>query len=211
MSEQVLSQEVGENPSENSEVDRVSEMERQLGELRASNTRLLNESKSNKEKRQELENQLKAERDRKLEEEGKLSERLESEKSRNQELTSKLKLQTETILAEKLRNGILKLAPKCKDVDLVMKLSQHKDRLVVDKDSLVVDKIEDFINAARESHPFLFEENRLPNTETDRPNNPDVSKKPLTEFDRWKEELKKQTSQEKLDKFLLANPRPQKQ
>ena len=67
----------------------------------------------------------------------------------NEEKTSK-------VLKEKLRTEISKHAKDAHDVDMILKVAEHRELLKIDKDSLGVEGSKEFVEKVRETHGYLF-------------------------------------------------------
>lgn len=130
--------------------------------LESSNARLLEESKKNKEKSTELSERLNKLEEEKLQSEGKTQELLDKEKLRSAELEEMLKGRTKAVLDEKVRSEVAKVAKDAHDIDMLLRVKEHKALLKIDEEALTVSGIEDFVNKTRESHAYLFGKKKMP-------------------------------------------------
>lgn len=139
--------------------------------------RLEEESKSFKSRAQEAEDKISEAEKKKLEEQGKLEELLAKEREEKSKLSETLKTRTQGVLREKLRAEMAKHAKDAHDVDMVLKVAEHKDLLSINEDELSVSGVEDFVNKTRETHGYLFKKASLDDTETKKPkgDKPDTS------------------------------------
>ena len=133
--------------------------------LESTNERLLEESKKNKQKADENADRLSKIEEEKLKSEGKTQELLDKEKLRAAELEEKLKNKTKSALKQKLRNEVSKAAKDALDVDMVLRVTEHKSLLKIDEESESITGIEDYVSKVRETHSFLFGKRRMPEGE----------------------------------------------
>ena len=89
----------------------LAEKEKELENLKGSNERLIGENTKYKTRAQEVENKLSEAEKQKLEDEGKLQERLDLEKKERLNLESKFESQKSLVLTEKLKTGLAKACP----------------------------------------------------------------------------------------------------
>lgn len=181
----------------------VEELERELEELRkakadaeTSKLRLEEESKKYKMRAQEAEGKLSEAEKKKLEAEGDLQKLLAKEREENQKLLSKLKENTSTVLREKLRSEVAKVAKDAHDVDMILKVTDHKELLKIDEENLQVSGVSDFVSKVRETHSFLFSAKKMPETENKKPQGSEDSTK--TSEEKYLEELKKVSTRKEL-------------
>lgn len=148
-------------------------------------TRLEDESKKYKERAKSAEEKISEAEKAKLEEQGKLEELLKKEREEKSSLSKKLEERTSSVLREKLRAEVAKHAKDAHDVDVLLKITEHKDLLEINEDELSVKGAEDFVTKARESHSFLFKKKTLDDTETKKSKDTDTR----TEDERYHAEL----------------------
>lgn len=136
-----------------------------------SKQRLEEESKKYKSRMSEAESKLSELEKARLEEEGKLEQVLAKEREERKRMEQILNERTSSVLKEKLRAEVAKHAKDAHDVDMLLRVTEHKDLLKVDEDTLSVGGVEDFVGKVRETHGFMFQKKVLPGTETHRPGN----------------------------------------
>ena len=132
-------------------------------------SRLEDESKTFKSRAQEAEGKISEAEKAKLEEQGKLEELLAKEREEKQKISKTLESRTQGVLREKLRAEMSKHAKDAHDVDMLLKITEHKELLSIDEEELSVSGVEDFVGKARESHSYLFKKANLDDTETRKP------------------------------------------
>ena len=130
--------------------------------LESSNKRLLEESDKNKKRAQEAEGKLTDAEKKKLAEEGKTNELLLQSEKEKADLAEKLKLRTKQTVKEKVRTEVAKVAKDAHDIDMVLRVSEHKDLLKIDEDNLTVEGVDDYVKKVRESHSYLFGKKKMP-------------------------------------------------
>ena len=148
--------------------ERLKELEEAAEKAKAlegTNARLLEESKKNKEKADEALNKISEAEKAKLEEEGKLNELLLQERKEKAELEEKFKGRTKAAMKEKVRSEVAKFAKDAHDVDMVLRVNEHKSLLKLNEDELSVEGVEEYVNKVRESHSYLFGKKRMPDGE----------------------------------------------
>ena len=123
--------------------------------------RLEEESKSFKTRAQTAEEKLNEEEKAKLEEQGKLEELLQKERDEKAKLSNTLNERTQGVLREKLRAEIGSHAKDAHNVDMLLKVTEHRDLLEINEDELSVNGVEDFVSKVRESHSYLFKKKDL--------------------------------------------------
>ena len=92
----------------------------------------------------------------KLKKDGNLEGLLKREQEKNVKLSEQLKSVTTQTLRQKLETKILKLAPDVHNVDTLIKVSEMKDTVQLDHNTLEIEHLEDGIAKARKAHPYLF-------------------------------------------------------
>lgn len=114
------------------------------------NARLLEESKANKKRAQELQAQLDAIKKSQLEKQSEYKKLWEDEKSKGEKLFK-------TVVNEKVKSAVEKVASKAGaiDTDAVMALGDSK-LLVVDEETLTVEGVDIFIEDLKKKKPALF-------------------------------------------------------
>jgi hypothetical protein len=190
----------------------VEELQKQLEDekkradaLQASKDRIENESKTYKQRAQEAEGKLTDAEKKKLEDEGKLQELLNKEREDNKKLNERLSNTMGTALREKLRTEIAKEAPDAHDIDMVLKVADHKDLLKIDEDALTVEGVKDFVGKCKETHKYLFKSSKLPDTH-DTKGKGDVDDK--TDDEKYLAELEKAQTREDITKIKKKYGKP---
>ena len=159
------------------EIAALQEKANRVDALEASKKRVEEEASKIKARAKEAEDKLKEAEVKELEAKGKTQELLDKERADRIALEEKLKARTTSALKEKLRTEVLKVAKDAHDVDMILKVSEHKQLLKLDEDSLGVEGVKEFVEAVRGSHSFLFGAKRMDTT-----NNLPPGKKAEEEF-----------------------------
>ena len=124
--------------------------------LESSNSRITDESNKFKKRAQDAETKISDGEKKKLEDEGKTGELLAQERKEKLVLQDKLDKSNKSVMKEKLRTEVLKFAKDAHDVDMVLRVNEHKDLLKIDNEALTVEGIEDYVKKVRETHSYLF-------------------------------------------------------
>lgn len=164
--------------------------------LEAKTSRLEEESKKYKSRAQQAEEKISEAEKAKLEEQGELEKLLAKEREEKSLLSKKLESRTQGVLREKLRAEAARHAKDAHDIDMVLKVTEHKDLLSINEDELSVEGVEDFITKVRESKPYLFRKKSLDDTEDKKPKG-DV----LSDDEKYYAELDACTTRDELDKI----------
>ena len=130
------------------------------------------------------------------EEQGKLEELLAKEREEKSKLAKTLESRTQGVLREKLRAELSRHAKDAHDVDMLLKVSDHKDLLSIDEEALVVSGVEDFVGKVKETHSYLFKKANLDSGDDKKPN---VNTK--SDDEKYLEELEACNSRAELDKL----------
>jgi hypothetical protein len=130
--------------------------------LEANKERILSEADKFKKRAQDAEGKLTEAEKKKLEEDGKINELLAKEREERQKLEGILKERTSSVLKEKVRAEVGKVAKDAFDVDMVLRVNEHKSLLKIDEDALSVAGVEEFVSKVRETHNFLFGKKKMP-------------------------------------------------
>jgi hypothetical protein len=133
--------------------------------LEANKQRLIDESKGFKERAHKAEETLSDAEKAKLESNGELEKLLAKEREEKKKLLETLDNTTSSVLREKLRNEVSKFAKDAHDVDMLLKVTEHKDVLKIDEQNLTIEGAEDFVKKARETHKFMFSKKTIEETE----------------------------------------------
>lgn len=144
--------------------ERLKELEAEAEKAKAllsKAERLEEESKKYKSRAQQAEEKISEAEKAKLEEAGKLEELLAKEREEKAKLSNTLQERTQGVLREKLRSEVSKYAKDAHDVDMLLKVTDHRDLLTIDEENLSVSGVEDFVAKAKETHSFLFRKKSL--------------------------------------------------
>jgi len=144
------------------ELARLKADSEEKARLEATKKRLEEEANKTKKRAQDAEAKLSEAEKAKLEAEGNTKELLEKEKERARKLEEDLKNTRGTTLREKLKAEVSKVAKDAHNVDMLLKVSEHKDLLKLDEENLTVAGVEEFVSKARETHAYLFGSKHLP-------------------------------------------------
>lgn len=161
--------------------------------LESTKARLEDENSKIKKRAQDAETKLTAAEEAKLKEEGNLNDLLLLEQRKTAELLEKLDKRTKSVLSEKVRAEVAKHAKDAHDVDMLLRVKEHKDLLKIDEDKLEVNGVEEYVGKVRETHSFLFGGKRMPEYENKKGGGSSVDEDDHTKDDeqRYREELSK--------------------
>lgn len=180
------------------ELERLQADSKRALDLEASKKRLEDENSKIKGRAKEAEDKLSEAEKSKLEAEGRTQELLEKERADRIALEDKLKKKSESSLREKLRTEVTKHAKDAHDVDMLLKVADHKDLLKLDSEAETVDGVEDFVTKCRETHGYLFSKKRMDAGDNKPPKGDDEDFK--SEDQKYLSELRACTTREQLDK-----------
>lgn len=175
----------------------LEQLQAELEKERQSKERILAESKDYKKKFQDTRTKLDTVERSVIEQRGTIEEQLEYERGRNKELRGENESLRESTIRNKLVSEISKVAKDAHDVDMLLKVTAHKNKLKIDPDTLDVDGVEDFVSAARESHGYLFSKGSLPNMENRKLSGEQA--KPLSVDQQYIQELRSCKTQKEFD------------
>lgn len=191
----------------------IEELEKELEDARkakaeaeATKQRLEEESKKYKTRAQEAESKLSEAEKKKLEEQGNLQELLRKEREERDNLAKRLNETTSTVIREKLRSEVAKVAKDAHDVDMILKVTDHKALLKIDEEGMKIEGINDFVSKVRETHSFLFSKKEMPNTENKKPSEKDFDAK--TNEEKYQEALKLVKTKKELYELKLKYGKP---
>lgn len=179
---------------------------RAKAEAEATKQRLEEESKKYKTRAQDAESKLSDAEKKKLEEQGNLQELLRKEREEKDSLAKRLNETTSSVLREKLRSEVAKVAKDAHDVDMILKVTEHKGLLKIDESELKVDGIGEFVSKVRETHGYLFSKKEMPKTEDKKPTEKDFDSK--TSEEKYLIELKKVKTKKELYDLKLKYGKP---
>lgn len=147
-----------ENSVENQEqtVD-IEALMKRVEQLESSNNRLLDESKSWKEKYQSERSVREKDTEKKLTENEQWKELVEIEKNKRFELESKVKDLTTLSMQKDLKYKVASLAKDAHNVEDVVAAVSRSGMLELDKDSGTIRGIEEAYNRIREEKPYYFD------------------------------------------------------
>jgi DNA repair exonuclease SbcCD ATPase subunit len=184
----------------------LEDAQKAKAEAEASKQRLEEESKKFKTRAQEAETKLSEAEKKKLEEQGNLQELLAAEREEKKKLAERLNETTSTVLREKLRSEVAKVAKDAHDIDMILKVTDHKALLKIDEEGIKVEGVNDFVAKVRETHGFLFSKKQMPDTENKKPSDKDFDSK--TSEEKYLEELKKVKNKKELYALKLKYGKP---
>lgn len=164
--------------------------------LEASKTRLEDENSKIKKRAQDAELKLTDAETKKLEDEGKTNDLLLLEREKSAKLTDTLVKRTKSVLSEKVRSEVAKFAKDAHDVDMILRVTEHKPLLKINEEELTVAGVEDFVGKVRETHSFLFGGKRMPDYDNKKGGKGDDDEGDFDKDDqqRYRDELSKVTS-----------------
>lgn len=179
---------------------KLDEQAEAIKNLSSSKERLESENSKVKARAQEAETKVSDAEKAILAAEGKTQELLDIEKNEKLVLNTQLKEQGSTILNEKLKSKLSQLCPDAHEnaIDQMLKVTEHKNLLTLDRENLTVSGVDDFQKALRETHAFYFKGTKLPDTETTPPNGKGLDK-PLTDTEQYSKELREAKNQTEYD------------
>jgi len=189
----------GKDSPTKEEFDKLVEDNR---DLKSTNGRLLDESKTFKGKFRDMSDEFDKLKNNNLEKEGNHKELLASEREKTRRLEGDLIDTRKSVVTEKLRTEALKHAKDAHNIDMVLKVTDHKDLLKVDQENLSVSGVEEFMKKCRETHGFLFEKGSLPPTDNIRPGKGEPKEVP-TDKEQYKAELAKCTTEKQMNEVMV--------
>ena len=177
--------------------------------LEASKKRLEDENSKIKTRAKDAEEKLSDAEKKTLESQGKTQELLDKERNDNVSLKTKLADSRKIALKEKLRTEASLYAKDAHDIDMVLRVTKHKDILKIDEEAGTVTGIKDYIEKVRETDSYLFGEKRLDDIENKKPKggSGDGDK---TEDQKYLAELKDCTTRKDMDAIRKKYGRPVK-
>ena len=175
---------------------KLEEAEQRAKALQAKADRVEEESKKFKSRAFEAEEKISLAEKAKLEEQGKLEELLAKEREEKSKLAKTLETRTQGVLREKLRAELSRYAKDAHDVDMLLKVSEHKELLSIDEEALAVSGVEDFVGKVKETHSYLFKKANLDSGDDKKPNMNTKS-----DDEKYLEELEACNSRAELDKL----------
>lgn len=191
----------------------VEELQKELEEAQkanaeaiASRQRIEEESKKYKTRAQEAESKLTEAEKKKLEESGNLQELLAKEREENSKLSKRLNETTSNVIREKLRSEVAKVAKDAHDVDMILKVTDHKGLLKIDEEGMKIEGINDFVGKVRETHSYLFSKKEMPKTEDRKPSDKDFDSK--TSEEKYQEALRGVKTRKELLELKMKYGKP---
>jgi len=133
----------------------VNELVAKLEKLESTNARLLEESKTYKNRYESTQKEKEESERARLEEEGKIQELLDLEKSTSLQLKDQLQTLKKETLRKSLNFEAAKYAGDAYDVDDIIK-SLPTDVIKMDEDALTFEGVQDAVTKLRETKPYLF-------------------------------------------------------
>lgn len=166
--------------------------------LEASKQRVENESAKVKARAKEAEDKLALAEKAKLEAEGNTQALLEAERKEKLDLKLRLETSNKKTLKEKLRSEASKHAKDAHDIDMLLKVADHKELLKLDEEALTVDGVKDFVEKCRETHKYLFSTKKV-NPGNNKPPGAKDDFDAKTQEEKYLAELKNCTSRKELE------------
>ncbi len=172
--EQVQEETTGQNveakteESEPTPAINIEALQARLEKLESTNERLLNESKTYKNKYQGLRNDVETKQKTQLEESENWKELLDIEKNRAFELEEKHKSMQKNVLRQKLNFEVARHAKNAFDVNDVIN-SLDRNSLHIDEENLEVGGIKEAVELVMKSKPHLFNTGVKPHGMGERP------------------------------------------
>jgi len=137
--------------------------------LEANKARLTDESFKFKQRAQDAEAKLDEAEKAKLKANGDLETLLQKERDAKKNLADTLETRTKSYVKEKLKSAVAAKAKDAHDIDMILKITDHKDLLKIDNDTLAVDGVDEFLGKCRESHAYLFTKSKLDTSGQEKP------------------------------------------
>jgi hypothetical protein len=149
------------------ELDAVT-LKAELEKVKATNERLLSESKENKSKYVSLKSTVEAEAKAKLEQEQDWKQLLEKERESSQTLSADLLKVKKQTLKKSLDFETAKYAKDAYEIDDIIN-AIDKNTIKIDEESLSISGVEEAINVLRTKKPYLFNTAKKPTMIDERP------------------------------------------
>lgn len=148
--------------------DQITALQEQLDRLKSTNERLLEESKSNKTKYQNLAEERESMERQRLEEAGKKEELIEFERNKRHELEMRAKQLEREAMKRALQFEVAARAKDAYDVKDVLG-SINPEVVSYDETTSSFKGLDDALASVRSKKPYLFESNKVPSTPAGRP------------------------------------------
>lgn len=163
-------QEVAPEANANNDKDLMATIE----QLKSTNERLLQESKSYKTRKSEVEEikaQLEAYKQKELEQKGNYQEMLEMERQKRAELERSLKERDNKLLKSNIFNAVANYAKDAHDVNDLLAQRDYASMIEVDEDSLepIGESIHKFVDTLKSEKKYLFKGNKIASMADDKP------------------------------------------
>ena len=175
--------------------------------LETSNKRLEGENTKYKTRAQDAESKVADAEKATLESQGKTQELLDIEKAARLKVEDKYKNRTKDVLREKMRNEAGKFAKGVHDVDMLLNISEHKDLLKTDEETLTITGMEDYVAKCRETHAFMFSKKSMGDTDNTKPGK-GGDEEFKSDDEKYRAELKGCTTKLELDKIKRKYNKP---
>jgi len=156
-------------------------LKEELDRIKATNERLLSESKDYKNKYSSLKSSVENETKKKLEDEKDWKSLLDKERDSNSQLNENLMKMKKQTLRKALDFEVAKYAKDAFDIEDVI-ASLDKDSVKIDEENLSIIGVEEAVNALRAKKNYLFNSNKKPAMVDDRPGFTKPEKKPIEEL-----------------------------
>lgn len=140
---------------------KITDLESSNAKVQKSYDRVVNESGTFKSRAQEAESKLSDFEKNKAKSEGDLQKQLDIEVAEHGKTRVALKNTRVDKLQDELKVKALKFAKDAHDINVVLKIDQHKDLLTVDTEKFKISGVENYIKAVRKTHGYLFTKSKL--------------------------------------------------
>jgi hypothetical protein len=179
------------------ELEKFKAAEQRATDLESSKKRLEDENAKYKTRAQDAEGKLSEAEKAKLEAEGNTQALLDAERAEKVKLQDKIATTNKATMREKLRNEVSKHAKDAHDVDMIIKVTEHKDLLKLDDEALTVDGVKEYVEKVRETHSYLFSKKRMDGGDNTPPSG--GKKEFKTEDEKYLSELRACSSRQQMD------------
>lgn len=169
-----MSEEIMNEGSTQANANDENNLLKEIEQLRSTNERLLNESKSNKTRKsefEELQAKLEGIEREKLEKEGRTQELIEMERKQRIEKEQELQSMRNKVLKSNVFNAVANYAKDAHDVNDLLAQSEYAKMIEVDEESLepVGESVQNFVNSLKEKKKYLFKGHKVPSMADSKP------------------------------------------
>ncbi len=171
MSDQELENKVEETKVETKEENQTIDVEalvKKMEVLESTNNRLLEESKSYKDKYRQVRDAVEQDKTAKLEQDENYKELLDIEKNKRSEIEQQLLDAKKKSMKKDLNFKVASMAKDAANLDVIMKVLP-KEHLAIDESTGDFTGVEEALNSLRQSDPYLFQQNKSTGMTSKRP------------------------------------------